>query len=35
MPELIRADEVNNSKKPPEVLDAWALYHKARSIGRL
>jgi DNA-binding winged helix-turn-helix (wHTH) protein/TolB-like protein len=31
VPELIRADTVNNSKKPPEVLDAWALYHKARS----
>lgn len=31
-PELVRADTEKNNKKPPEVLDAWALYHKARTI---
>jgi TolB-like protein/DNA-binding winged helix-turn-helix (wHTH) protein len=32
VPEVIRADTEKNLKKPPEVLDAWALYHKARTV---
>ena len=31
-PELVRVDTEKNSKNPPEVLDAWALYHKARAL---
>ena len=32
VPEIIRADAEINLKKPPEDMDAWALYHKARSV---
>ena len=32
VPELVRSDAEKNSKKPPEVLGAWALYHKARTM---
>ena len=32
VPELVRSDAERNSKKSPEVLDAWALYHKARTM---
>lgn len=30
-PELVRVDSEKNRINPPEVLDAWALYHKART----
>jgi len=32
VPELVRSDAQRNHKKSPEVLDAWALYHKARTM---
>lgn len=31
VPEVVRADAEKNNKKAPDVLDAWALYHKART----
>lgn len=31
VPAMVRADAEKNQKKPPEDMDAWAFYHKARS----